>query len=514
MNYTVEKLEKSQFKFSYVASADDFNGAVNSVYNRTKGKYSIPGFRKGHAPRKVIEGMYGPQVFFVDAVNQLVDDALKELSEDEKYEIVSADSVDDVDTLEDGGVKFTLVVSVRPEVKLCEYRGLGVAKKQEEVTEKDVDEYIGNQQLKQARLVELGADEPAQLGNTVTLDFVGRQDGVEFEGGSGKDQELELGSGSFIPGFEEQLVGAKAGETREVKVTFPENYGAEKLAGKEAVFTCDVKAVKRKDLPALDDEFAKDISEFSTFEEYKADVKATLEKEAQKRSEREYEDAIAEKLVSESEVEIPESMIEREAEEMVEEFKARLEYQGLKLEQYLDYVKMTKEDLFEEYKKTAQTRVKTRLVMEEVVKKEELTISEKEIDEKLAELAEQNSMTAEEYRKHLHRDDFDYVVNSIMSAKLIALLKERNEQPAPAAEETSKEAAPKKKPAKKSAKKAEGEEDKKAEEEPAADAQEAKPAKKTSKKTESASDGAEQPKKKAPAKKTAKAADDAKADAE
>ena len=477
MNFTSEKLEKSQIKLCYTASSEEYNQTVNTVYNKTKGKYAIPGFRKGHAPRKVIEGMYGPYVFFSDAVNELVDKALGELDASKEYDIVSVDNVDDVDTLEDGGVKFTLLITVKPEVKLGEYRGMGVEKKEEEVTDKDVDEYIGNQQLKQARYIDV--DTAAELGNTVTIDFVGKHDGVAFEGGSGNDYDLELGSGTFIPGFEEQLVGVKAGDVKDVNVTFPAEYQAEELAGKDAVFTCTVKAVKKKELPALDDEFAKDISEFSTFEEYKADVKANLEKEAKKRSDRAYEDAIADKLVELSEVEIPESMIEREAEDMVHDFEARLSYQGLKLEQYLEYTHMTRAQMIDEYKQTAGQRVKIRLVMEAVIEKENLQISDEDIDAKIAEMAESNSMTAEEYRKSLTHEDFEYIINSVMSAKLIALLRECNEQPAPEAapakksskkktaenksddapkqdEEAPKEETPKKKaPAKKTAKKAE-----------------------------------------------------------
>lgn len=488
MNNTVEKLDQSQIKFSYTASADEYQQAVATAYNKTKGKYSVPGFRKGHAPRKVIEGMYGPHVFFSDAVNELIDNALNEIESLDEYKIVSIDSVDDVDVLDDGGVKFAITITVQPEVKLCEYRGLGVEKKVEEVTDKDVDDYIGTQQLKQARFVEI--DATAELGNTVTMDFVGKQDGVEFAGGSANDYDLELGSGSFIPGFEEQLVGTKAGDVKDVTVTFPSDYGAENLAGKEAVFTCTIKSVKKKELPALDDDFAKDISEFSTFEEYKADVKATLIKEAEKRSQRAYEDAIADKLVELSEVEIPQKMIDGEAEDMLHEFEARLSYQGLKLEQYLAYAQQTKEQLLDDYKSAAQTRVKTRLVMEAVVEKEDIKISDEEIEAKIAQIAEENSMTVDEYRKHLNRDEMSYVINSVLSQKLIALLIECNEQTP-------------KKPAKKSGKKQPAKQDDSAEqtdaaaseqpqdEQPKAAPKKKAPAKKTTKKAESDDNKAE-----------------------
>lgn len=491
MNFTVDKLEKSQIKFNYIASADEYDKAVAAVYNKTKGKYNVPGFRKGHAPRKVIEGMYGPYVFFSDAVNDLVDNALTEIEQSKQYDIVSLDSVDDVDVLDDGGVKFTILATLKPEVKLGEYRGMGIKKEEAKVTDKDVDDYIGNQQLKQARV--LDKDGEAEEGNIVTIDFVGTQDGVAFEGGSAQNYDLELGSETFIPGFEEQLVGCKAGDVKEVKVTFPESYGAEQLAGKDAVFTCTVKAVKKRELPALDDEFAKDISEFSTLEEYRADVRATLEKEAAKRSDRAYEDAIADKLVELSEVDIPDSMIEREAEDMVHEFEQRLAYQGLTLDKYLETIKMTREELVAEYKKGAQPRVKARLVFEAVVEKENLQISDAEIEAKIAEMAEENSMTEEEYRKHITREEFDYIVNSIMSAKLISVLRERNEQPAPQNDEQApadKGAEEQAKPAKKATKKAaEKKEDAPAE----ADGEEKKktPAKKSVKKAEPKDDKAE-----------------------
>ena len=487
MNYTVETLEKSQTKFNYTVDAATYDKAVNTVYIKTKNKYNVPGFRKGHAPRKTIEGMYGPYVFFSDAVNELVDSAIEELDKTEEYKdkLIALDSIDDVDILDDGGVKFSIVLTLKPEVKLGDYVGLGVEKKTETIGEDDINAYISNQQAKQTRLIDI--DSPAENGNIVTMDFVGTKDGVPFEGGTGHDYELELGSGTFIPGFEEQLVGVKAGEEREVVVTFPTDYAATELAGKEAVFKCTVSAVKKKELPALDDEFAKDISEFSTFDEYKADVKAQLEKQAEERAERNYEDAIADKVVEIAEVYIPDVMKEREAEEMAQEFEARLQYQGLSLDKYLDYVKMTREQLLDEYKESAEKRVKTRLVMEAIVEKEKLEISQEEIDAKLAARADESGLTEEEYRKKLTREEFDYVVNSVLSKKLMDLLKERNEQ------------APKKKaPAKKSAKKSETaatEESKQEETSTPAESETTTPDGEEAKQT---------PKKKAPAKKTTK----------
>lgn len=295
MDYTVEKLEKSQVKFNYVVDKDAFNTAIKQAYEKTKHKYAVPGFRKGHAPQKVIEGMYGAGVFFSDAVNELIDASLNELETKDEYDFVAVDSVCDVDMTDDGGVKYSIVMVVKPEVTLGQYKGLNVAKKAVKVTAKQVDERIAQEQEKQARLIEV--DTAAENGNTVTMDFVGSVNGEKFEGGSAENYDLELGSNTFIPGFEEQLVGVKAGEVKDVKVTFPENYQAENLAGKEAVFTCTIKAVKVKELPTVDDEFVKEISEFDTLAEYKADVKAQLTKEEQEKADRDFEDEVVEKIV-------------------------------------------------------------------------------------------------------------------------------------------------------------------------------------------------------------------------
>ena len=413
MDYTVEKLEKSQVKFNYVVDKDAFNTAIKQAYEKTKHKYAVPGFRKGHAPQKVIEGMYGAGVFFSDAVNELIDASLNELETKDEYDFVAVDSVCDVDMTDDGGVKYSIVMVVKPEVTLGQYKGLNVAKKAVKVTAKQVDERIAQEQEKQARLIEV--DTAAANGNTVTMDFVGSVNGEKFEGGSAENYDLELGSNTFIPGFEEQLVGVKAGEVKDVKVTFPENYQAENLAGKEAVFTCTIKAVKVKELPTVDDEFVKEISEFDTLAEYKADVKAQLTKEAQEKADRDFEDEVVEKIVDSSKVEVPSAMIEREADEMVHEFEYRLMYQGLKLEDYLKYLNMTRDQLVDQYKDQAAKTVKVRLVMEALVKAENLTIEDKDIEEKMAKFAEQSSQTVEEFKKTLHKEQVDYIVNSIMN---------------------------------------------------------------------------------------------------
>lgn len=424
MDYTVEKLEKSQVKFNYVVDKDGFNNAIKQAYEKTKHKYAVPGFRKGKAPQKVIEGMYGAGVFFSDAVNELIDASLNELETKDEYDFVAVDSVCDVDMTDAGGVKYSIVMVVKPEVTLGQYKGLNVAKKAVKVTAKQVDERIAQEQEKQARLIEV--DTASANGNTVTIDFVGSVDGEKFDGGSAQDYDLELGSNTFIPGFEEQLVGVKAGDVKDVKVTFPENYQAENLAGKEAVFACTVKAVKVKELPKVDDEFVKEISEFDTLAEYKADVKAQLTKEAQDKADRDFEDEVVEKIVDASTVEIPNAMVEHEADDMVHEFEYRLMYQGLKLEDYLKYLNMTREQLVEQYKDQAQKTVKVRLVMEALIKAEDLKIEDKDIEDKVSQLAQDSSQTVEEFKKTLHKEQIDYIVNAIMNEKLLVMLTKEN----------------------------------------------------------------------------------------
>ena len=474
MSYTIEKLEKSRVKFTFDVDAETFGKAVVAAYNKTKHKYSVPGFRKGHVPMKVIEGMYGREVFFEDAMDIVIPEVYSEaLDKEHDIEVVSQPELESFDFKEDGGVTFVLTTAVRPEVKLGKYKGLSLERKVEKVTAKQVDEEMENARDKQARIIDV--DEAAKNGDIVNIDFVGSVDGVKFDGGSAQDYDLTLVSGSFIPGFEDQLVGAKKGDKVDVKVTFPEDYHATELKGKEALFECTVNAVKRKELPALDDDFAKEISEFDTLAEYKEDVKNKLMKDAEMRADREYEDALVQAVVDGAEVEIPQAMIDQEAEDMAKEFEYRLSYQGIKLADYLGYINMTREQLLDEYKEQAAKSVKVRLVMEEIVKREEMKFEQDELDAKVAEMAERSGQDVETFKKGLGREHYDYLANQILSDKLMAMLREEN---APAAKKAAKKAsddkaeAEKKPAAKKTAKKAE-----------AADG-EAKPAKKAAKKAE------------------------------
>ena len=463
MSYTVEKLEKSQVKFVFDVDADTFNKAVDAAYNKTKHKYAIAGFRKGHVPKKVIEGIYGKEVFFEDAMDIVIPEAYSEALDKEKdVDVVAQPELTSFDFKEDGGATFTLIVTVKPDVKLGKYKGLSIEKKVEKVTAKQVDEAVEQAREKQARIVE--TDEAAKNGDIVNIDFVGSVDGVKFDGGSAESYDLELGSGSFIPGFEEQLVGAKKGEKKDVNVKFPEDYHAEELKGKNALFECTIIAVKKKELPALDDEFVKDVSEFDTLAEYKADVKNKLMKDAEDRADREFEDALVQAVVDNADVEVPQAMIDQEAEDMAREFEYRLSYQNIKLDDYLKYLNMTRDQLLDEYKEQAAKSVKVRLVMEAIVKAEELKFEEKDIDEKLADMAARANQDVETFKKGLGREHFDYLANQILSDKLMAMLKQENTAAAKkatakkAADASAEEkpAAEKKAPAKKpAAKKAE-----------------------------------------------------------
>lgn len=444
MSYKVEKLDNSQVKFSFDIDAPTFEKAIDEAYQKTKHKFSIAGFRKGRVPKKVIEGIYGKEVFFEDAMDIVIPNAYTDALQNEPdIDVVAQPELSGFDFKENGGAEFSLVVTVKPDVKLGEYKGLGIEKKVEKITAKNVDEAIEETRAKQARIID--SESNAKNGDIVTIDFAGSVDGEVFEGGSAEGYDLELGSNSFIPGFEEQLVGVMVEDIRDVKVTFPAEYHAAELQNKEAIFTCTVKSVKSKELPALDDEFVKEISEFDTLVEYKKSVKENLKADAEKKAEGAFEDALVEAIANNAEVEIPQAMIDSEADDMVREFEHRLMYQGLKMDDYLGYINMTKEQLSEEYKEQAKKSVKVRLVMEAIVKAEDVQFEDKDIDVKLEEIASNAGQSLEEFRKTLKREQIDYIVNQILSEKIMSVLKENNAQvSAPAKKAPAKKAAAKK----------------------------------------------------------------------
>lgn len=425
MSYTVEKAEKSLVKLSFTVDAPTFDSAIEKAYQKIKGKFNIGGFRKGHAPRKVIEGVYGKEVFFEDAMDIVIPDAYSDALEKEKdLQVVSRPELLNFDFTDDGGAKFELSVTVKPEVKLGQYKGLDVENTVMEITEEQIAAEIEIARDKQARLID--SNDAAKLGDTLTIDFSGSVDGEKFEGGTAENYDIVLGSNSFIPGFEEQLVGTKVGDEKDVNVKFPEDYHADNLKGKDSVFVCKVNAIKTKELPAVDDEFVKEISEFDTLDEYKADIERKLKEDAEKLAQTKYENDMIDKISEGSEIEIPEAMIEMEAEDMVAEFEYRLSYQGLKLDDYLSYIKMTKDDLKGQYREQAEKSVRVRLVMEQIIIAEDIKISDDDMAEKIAKLAENADKSVEEFRKTMRQEQIEYLANQILSEKLMKQLKELN----------------------------------------------------------------------------------------
>lgn len=398
MSVQVEKLEKNMAKLTIEVSAEEFEAAVEKVYQKSKKNISIPGFRKGKAPRKMIEKMYGAGVFFEDAANDLIPDAYGKAIEECGEDVVSQPTID-IAQIESGkSFIFTAEVAVRPEVTLGEYKGIEIEKVPVEVTEEEVQAEIDKERENNARITDVD-DRAVAQGDMIKLDFEGFVDGVAFEGGKGEDYELTIGSGTFIPGFEEQLVGAVIGEEMEVNVTFPENYQAEELAGKPAVFKCTVHEIKVKELPEADDEFAKDISEFDTMEEYKEDVKKTILERKEKEAKNAKETAVIEKIVANAEMEIPDAMIDTQVRNMAEDFARRVEAQGLTVEQYFQFTGLTSEKMLEQMRPDALKRIQNSLVLEAIAKAENIEISDEKVEAEIAKMAESYKMEADKLKE-------------------------------------------------------------------------------------------------------------------
>ncbi|MBQ6587574.1 MAG: trigger factor [Butyrivibrio sp.] len=397
MSVTVEKLEKSMAKLKITVSADQLEKAMQSAYEKNKNKIQLPGFRKGKAPRKMIEQMYGKGVFYEDAANELIESEYPKAVEECGESVVSSPKID-VEQLEAGkDFIFTAEVALKPPVKLGKYKGVEVPKMDVDVTDADVDAEIDKQRNTNARTVDV-TDRAVQNGDIVTLDFEGFVDGVAFQGGKGTDYPLTIGSGAFIPGFEEQLVGFEVGKEGDVNVTFPENYQAEDLAGKAATFKCTVKAIKAKELPELNDEFASEISEFDTLAEYKEDVKNKLveRKTADEKAKR--EDLVVKAVIEDSEMELPEAMIETQQRQIVNDFAQRLQMQGMNFDQYMQYTGNTVDKMLEQVRPQAIERIQARLVLEAVAEAEKITVSDDDFDAELAKMAEQYKMDADKLK--------------------------------------------------------------------------------------------------------------------
>ena len=400
MSLQVEKMEHNMAKLTIEVSAEEFEKALNGAYMKQKKNISVPGFRKGKVPRQMVEKMYGVEIFYDDAANALIPDAYAKAYDEADIEIASQPKVEVVQIEKGKPFIFTAEVAVKPEVTLGEYKGLAVDKVSNRVTQKEIEERLGKEQEKNARTIAVEG-RPVQDKDEVILDFEGFIDGVAFEGGKGENYSLVIGSGSFIPGFEEQLIGAEAEKEVEVNVTFPEEYHAEELAGKEAVFKCTVHEIKAKELPELNDEFASEVSEFDTLDELKADIKAKIKEEKNAEGKRRREDQAVEQAVANASMDVPEAMIDTEVRQMANDFAQRIQQQGLTMEQYMQFTGMTSEKMLEEFKPQALKRIQTRLVLEAIVKAENIEISDERLDEELTKMAEAYKMEVEKLKEFM-----------------------------------------------------------------------------------------------------------------
>ena len=421
MSLQVEKLEHNMAKLTIEVPAEDFEKAIQAAYVKERGKFAVPGFRKGKAPRKMLEKMYGEGLFYEEAANSLIPEAYSKAYDECELEIASQPKID-VTQIEAGkAFIFTAEVAVKPEVTLGEYKGLKVDKYSTRVTQKEVDEEIEKEREKNARSIDV-TDRAVADKDEITLDFDGSVDGVPFDGGKAEDYTLVIGSGAFIPGFEDQLIGAEIGKELEVKVTFPEEYHAEDLAGKDAVFKCTVKSIKAKELPELNDEFASEVSEFETYDAYWADVKKQIKERKENEGKAKREDQAVEQAVANAEMDIPEAMIDSEVQQMANDFAQRIQQQGLSVEQYFQFTGMTAEKMIEELKPQADKRIRTRLVLEAVVKAENIEISDERIDEELKKMAEAYQLDVEKLKEFMGENEKNKMKADIAVQDAVTLL--------------------------------------------------------------------------------------------
>ena len=421
MSLQVEKLEKNMAKLTIEVSAEELDKAMEKAYQKQKSRISLPGFRKGKAPRKMIESMYGKGVFMEDAVNSLVPQEYSKALAECDLEIVSQPEIN-VTQMEPGkALIFTADVATKPEVTLGDYKGVEVPKTEIVVTDEEVDAEVKKEQDKNSRTVVV-EDRAAANGDIATIDFEGFIDGVAFDGGKGSDYALTLGSGTFIPGFEDQLVGANTGDHVEVKVTFPEEYQAKELAGKEAVFQCDVKKIETKEVPELDDEFAKDVSEFDTLAEYKEDVKKNLTEKKEKEARTAKENAAVDKAIENAQMDIPELMIQSQSRQMMDDFARRMQQQGLSMDQYFQFTGQSMDKMLEDMKPQALKRIQTRLVLEKIAETENTQPSEEEITEEIQKMADAYKMEADKIREAIGEDGLEQMKKDLAVQKAVTLI--------------------------------------------------------------------------------------------
>ena len=453
-----EKLEKSRVALTIETSAEEFEAAVNKAYLKMRGKINVPGFRVGKAPRKIIEKMYGAEVFYEEAVNIILPDAYEAAVKEQELEVVGYPQVE-LESCTKDGVVFKCTVAVYPEVKLGQYKGLEAPKAEVKVTAADVTARLKEMADRNSRLVSV--ERAVKKGDTADIDFEGFDNGVAFDGGKGENFDLEIGSGSFVPGFEDQLIGMKAGEEKDIDITFPENYTPE-LAGKPVVFHVKVNEVKEKQVPAIDDEFAKDVSEFDTLKDLKADIKKKLTAERTESAQRAFEDVLMAKVAEGIEADIPEEMVELQAERMMEQFKQQLASQGIPFEQYLKMTNTAEADFRKQAQGPAADQVKMDLAVEAIIKAEGLEASDEDVESEMKSVAEKYGMDLDTVKKYLRPED---VKEQVIREKVVKLVADSAVAVAPAEEKAELEAegevvekkaakkAPAKKPAKKDAEK-------------------------------------------------------------
>ena len=421
MSLQVEKLEHNMAKLTVEVAAEDVEKALQAAYLKQRKQINIPGFRKGKVPRQMIEKMYGPEVFYDEAANNMIPDAYAKAYDESELDIVSQPKIEVVQMEKGKPFIFTAEVATKPEVTLGDYKGLKVDKVSTRVTQKEVDEEIEKERERNARTIEV-TDRAVQDKDEVTLDFEGFVDGVAFEGGKGEDYPLTIGSGSFIPGFEEQLSGAEIDKEVEVNVTFPKEYHSEELAGKDATFKCTVHTIKAKELPELDDEFASEVSECETMDAYRAEVKKNIKERKERTGKEKKENQAVDQAIENAQMDIPEAMIEFQVRQMADDFARRIQQQGLTVEQYFQFTGMTAEKMMEEMRPQAEKSIKTRLVLEAIVKAENIEVSDERVEEELTKMAEAYQMEVEKLKEFMGENEKKQIKEDLAVQEAITLL--------------------------------------------------------------------------------------------
>lgn len=423
MSSKIEKKEGNIVTVKYEVESDRFNKAVQKTYNKERSKFNIPGFRKGKAPRKIIELNYGKGIFYEGAVNIIFPEIYEEVIKEHSLEPVDRPSLD-IGDIEDGkSVEFTLDITVKPEVELGNYKGLEVSKVEYSVEDEAIETELKRIQDTNARLISM-EDRGVKNGDVITLDYSGSVEGVDFAGGTAENQTLEVGLGKFIPGFEEQLVGKNLGEEAIIKVKFPETYYSEELADKEAEFAVKIKEIKEKEVPVLDDEFAKDVSEFDTLEELKSDIKAKMTKQKEEDSQNEIENKLIDLICEDSKIDIPEAMVESQIDSSVNDFAYRLRYQGLDIQKYLEANKMSMEDFRKQFRTNSEKLVRSELILEAISKAENIVVEESDMNKELEDLAKSYNKGVNEFKEKLSEEDMEYIKLGLIKKKALDFIVE------------------------------------------------------------------------------------------